>query len=136
MSTAATRLTFPQPTANEAEIRRVFDKQRDTALRLRTSTAEERIARIMKLHDAVMARRPEIYEAAYKDFKKPPAEVDLGEILPVIAEAKHAKRKLKGWMKPAGVWPTSLTFGLKSWVQYEPRGRCLIVSPWNYNVNL
>jgi len=63
-------------------------------------------------------------------------DVPLAEILPVISEAKHAKRALKKWMKPHGVWPTSLTIGLKSWVQYEPKGRCLIVSPWNYNVNL
>jgi aldehyde dehydrogenase (NAD+) len=124
MSTAVSHLPFSQAGATEAEIRRVFDRQRETALKLRSSTA------------AVMARRPEFYDAAYKDFKKPPAEVDLAEILPVVAEAKHARRKLKGWMKPQGVWPTSLTIGLKSWVQFEPRGRCLIVSPWNYNVNL
>jgi len=135
MSTAVSQLPFA-PTALEAEIRRVFERQRETVLRLRTSTAAERITKIMRLHDAVMARRPEFYEAAYQDFRKPPAEVDLAEILPVIAEAKHAKRALKGWMKPHGVWPTSLTFGLKSWIQYEPRGRCLIISPWNYNVNL
>ncbi|HUP92734.1 MAG TPA: aldehyde dehydrogenase family protein [Solimonas sp.] len=122
--------------ATEAEIKRIFDKQRDTALRLRTSTAQERIAKIKKLHDAVMAHRKDFYDAAYKDFKKPPAEVDLAEILPIVAEAKHAMRALKGWMKPQGVWPTSLTIGLKSWVQFEPKGRCLIISPWNYNVNL
>ena len=136
MSTAVSHLPFPQASATEAEIRRVFDRQRETALKLRNSTAAERSAKIMKLHDAVMARRPEFYEAAYKDFRKPPAEVDLAEILPVISEAKHARRALKGWMKPKGVWPTSLTIGLKSWIQYEPKGRCLIISPWNYNVNL
>jgi aldehyde dehydrogenase (NAD+) len=136
MSTAVSHLPFSQASATEAEIKRVFERQRETALKLRSSTAEERIAKIMKLHDAVMARRQEFYDAGYKDFKKPPAEVDLAEILPVISEAKHFKRKLKSWMKPQGVWPTSLTIGLKSWVQHEPRGRCLIISPWNYNVNL
>jgi aldehyde dehydrogenase (NAD+) len=136
MSTAVSHLPFAQASVTEAEIRRVFERQRETALNLRSSTADERIAKIMRLHDAVMARRPEFYEAAYKDFKKPPAEVDLAEILPVISEAKHAKRALKKWMKPEGVWPTSLTIGLKSWIQREPRGRCLIISPWNYNVNL
>jgi len=135
MSTAVSHLPFAA-NAVEAEIKRVFERQRETALRLRSSSAAERIAKIMKLHDAVMANRQAFYEAGYKDFKKPPAEVDLAEILPVISEIKHLKRKLKGWMKPQGVWPTSLTLGLKSWVQFEPRGRCLIVSPWNYNVNL
>jgi len=135
MSTAVSHLPFAA-NAVEAEIKRVFERQRETALRLRSSSADERIAKIMKLHDAVMANRQAFYDAGYKDFKKPPAEVDLAEILPVISEIKHLKRKLKGWMKPQGVWPTSLTIGLKSWVQYEPRGRCLIISPWNYNVNL
>lgn len=120
----------------EAEIRRIFDRQRETAIRLRTSTAQERIAKIRKLHDAVMAHREAFYEAAYLDFKKPPAEVDVAEILPVISEAKHTMRALKKWMKPKRVWPTNLTLGTKSWVQFEPKGRCLIVSPWNYNVNL
>ena len=136
MSTAASQLPFAQGSVNELDVRRIFERQRETALRLRRSTAEERIAKVMRLHDAVMAHRDELYDACYKDFKKPPAEVDLAEILPVVAEAKHVKRKLKSWMKPQGVWPTSLTIGLKSWVQHEPRGRCLIISPWNYNVNL
>jgi aldehyde dehydrogenase (NAD+) len=136
MSTAVSHLPFAQSGVTEGEVRRIFERQRETALRLRTSTADERIAKIMKLHDALMARRQEFYDAAYKDFRKPPAEVDLAEILPVISEAKHAKRALKKWMKPRVVWPTSLTIGLKGWVQYEPRGRCLIISPWNYNVNL
>jgi len=138
MNTVVSYLPGATPSARdqEAEIRRVFERQRETALRLRTSTAQERIAKIRRLHDAVMAHREAFYDAAYKDFKKPPAEVDLAEVLPVISEAKHAMRALKKWMKPKGVWPTSLTIGLKSWVQYEPKGRCLIVSPWNYNVNL
>lgn len=137
MSTVVSYLPGVGPAnATESEIQRVFERQRATAIRLRTSTAEERIAKIRKLHDAVMAHREQIHEAAYKDFRKPPAEVDLAEVLPVISEAKHAMRALKKWMKPKGVWPTSLTIGLKSWVQYEPKGRCLIISPWNYNVNL
>jgi len=136
MNTAVSDLPLCQASANEAELRRVFERQRETALRLRSSSAAERIAKIKKLHDAVLAHRREFYDAAYRDYRKPPAEVDLAELLPVIGEAKHAMRALKGWMKPQGVWPTRLTLGLKSWVQHEPRGRCLIISPWNYNVNL
>ncbi|WP_028008413.1 aldehyde dehydrogenase family protein [Solimonas flava] len=117
-------------------IRHAFDAQWATALRLRSSTARERIAKIQRLLDAVLAHREAFYEAGYKDFKKPPAEVDLTEVLPVVAEAKHAMRALKGWMKPMRVWPSRMTLGTKSWIQYEPKGRCLIVSPWNYPVNL
>ena len=122
--------------ANEGDIRRVFDRQRDTALRLRTSTCAERLAKITRLRDALLAHRDAIRAAALKDFRKPAAEVDLTEILPIVMEANDARRHLKKWMKPKGVMPTQMMFGTKGYVQYEPKGRCLIISPWNYPVNL
>ncbi len=122
--------------AAEAEIRRVFERQRDSANRLRTSTCAERLVKIARLRDAVLAHRQAIRDAAYQDFRKPPAEVDLTEVLPIVMEANDARRHLKKWMKPRGVWPTQMMFGTKGYVQYEPKGRTLIISPWNYPVNL
>jgi aldehyde dehydrogenase (NAD+) len=84
----------------------------------------------------VLDHREELYQAGAADFRKPPVEVDLTEVLPVVADAAEYARHLKRWMRPTSVWPTRLTLGLKSFVQYEPRGRCLILSPWNYPVNL
>jgi aldehyde dehydrogenase (NAD+) len=123
-------------TLEKTFLREVFDAQAATALRLRSSTAKERIAKIQKLRDAVIAHTEDWYRAAYLDFKKPQGEVDLAEILPVCVEANHAIRHLKKWMKPTRVWPTMLTLGMRSHVQYSPRGRCLIIGPFNYPVNL
>jgi aldehyde dehydrogenase (NAD+) len=114
----------------------VFERQRATALRLRSSTAAERIARIVRLRDAFIANSEAWYAAGHADFRKPAAEVDLAEILPVVVEANDVIRHLKSWMKPTRVWPTLLTAGTSGYIQYEPRGRCLIISPWNYPVNL
>jgi aldehyde dehydrogenase (NAD+) len=117
-------------------ISQVFDAQAATALRLRSSTANERIAKIRRLRNAVIAHTEDWYHAAYLDFKKPQGEVDLAEILPVCMEANDAIRNLKKWMKPTHVWPTLLTLGTRSHVQHTPRGRCLIIGPFNYPVNL
>jgi aldehyde dehydrogenase (NAD+) len=117
-------------------ISKVFDAQAATALRLRSSTADERIAKIRRLRNAVIAHTEDWYQAAYLDFKKPQGEVDLAEILPVCMEANDAIRNLKKWMKPTHVWPTLLTLGTRSHVQHTPRGRCLIIGPFNYPVNL
>ena len=124
------------PTAGKPRMHEVFERQASTALRLRSSTAHERIEKIRKLRDTVIAHTEGWYRAAYADFKKPQGEVDLAEILPVCLEANEAIRKLKKWMKPTRVWPTLLTFGMRSYVQYVPRGRCLIIGPFNYPVNL
>ncbi|WP_342618585.1 aldehyde dehydrogenase family protein [Rhodoferax sp. GW822-FHT02A01] len=131
--TSTTNLHTVTPTAH---MQAVFERQAATALRLRSSTAAERIAKIRKLREAVIAHTEDWYQAAYADFKKPPGEVDLAEILPVCVEANDAIRNLRRWMKPKRVWPTMLTLGTTSHVQYLPRGRCLIIGPFNYPVNL
>lgn len=135
-STANVAYLPPRPNTATSEIERLFEGQRDTALRLRRSTVDDRAARIRRLKQAVLAARPAIYEAGMLDFKKPAAEMDLTEILPVIAEANDALRHLKRWMKPQRVAPTIMMFGTQAWVQHEPKGRCLIMSPWNYPLNL
>ncbi|AXQ27992.1 aldehyde dehydrogenase family protein [Solimonas sp. K1W22B-7] len=119
------------PEAARLQMLRVFERQQETAQRWRRSTAQERIARIKALRDAMLAHQPALQEAGMKDFRKPASEVDL-EILSVLADASEYLHSLKAWMKPHRVWPTRMTLGLKGWVQYEPRGRCLIISPWNY----
>lgn len=123
-------------TFDKSQIQRVFDSQAATALHLRSSTAEERVAKIRRLRDAVISHTEDWYRAAHMDFKKPQGEVDLAELLPVCLEANEAIRNLKKWMKPTRVWPTLLTLGTRSHIQYSPRGRCLIIGPFNYPVNL
>ncbi len=137
MSAAAEELAHPKfENALGAEIQRVFAKQQAHAVRLRTSTAAERIARLHKLRDALLNRKEAIYRACYADFKKPQAEVDLTELTPVFAEIKHTAKHLKRWMKPQYVWPTALMFGTSTRVRSEPKGVSLIISPWNYPLNL
>ena len=118
------------------ELEQLFARQAATALRLRQSSWQERTAKIRRLRDAVIARTEAWYSAAQADFGKPAGEVDLAEILPVCLEANDAIRNLKRWMRPQRVRPTLLTLGTRSHVQYTPRGRCLIIGPFNYPVNL
>lgn len=114
----------------------VFASQAATALRLRSSSAEDRIAKIRRLRDAVLAHTEDWYRLAAADLRKPAAEVDIGEILPICVEANDAIANLKKWMKPKRVWPTMMTGGTRSEVQFAPRGRSLIIGPFNYPLNL
>ncbi len=122
--------------ADPARMQAVFDSQLETALRWRQSTARERLARITRLRDAMMARREQFYAAFAQDYRKSPAEVEGSEFLPVMEEIRHARGLLKRWMKPTRMWPTSTMLGTSAWVQYQPRGRVLIIAPWNYPLSL
>lgn len=113
----------------------LFARQLPIALALRTSTAAQRIAKLRRFGDALIERRAALYEAFAQDFSKPPAEVESTELLPVIEEVRHAVAHLRRWMKPVRVRATWLTLGTHSRIEAQPRGRCLILGPWNYPVN-
>jgi len=114
----------------------VFDSQQATALQWRVSTAQERIARIKRLRDAMMARRDDFYAAFAQDYRKSPAEVEASEFLPVMEEVRHVIGQLKRWMKPKRVWPTTTMLGTSGSIACQPRGRVLIIAPWNYPLSL
>lgn len=122
--------------ADPQQIQNVFALQQATAIRWRESTAEQRIARLKSLRDAVLAHRDAFYQAFAKDYRKPSAEVDVTELMPVLDEIRHATGRLKQWMKPEKVKPTSLMLTTSAWIEYQPRGRVLIIAPWNYPLNL
>jgi aldehyde dehydrogenase (NAD+) len=133
---AATVVAVDTPDADPQFMQSVFEAQRDTALQWRRSTAAERIARIERLRERMLAHREDLYRAFEQDFHKPRLEVDGTEIIPTLDEARHTIAHLKHWMKPTRVAPTQLTLGNSGWVQYQPRGRCLVIAPWNYPLYL
>ncbi|MGZ5032264.1 MAG: aldehyde dehydrogenase family protein [Usitatibacter sp.] len=122
--------------ANPEHVEAVFASQQETALRWRESTAGERIARIERLREALLAHREAFYAAFMEDYGKPSAEVEGSELLPVMDEMRHAIGRLRSWMRPRRVWPTLATLGTFSSVRHQPRGRVLIIAPWNYPLSL
>jgi len=122
--------------SDPAEIRRVFDAQLATALAWRESTIAERIARLKKLREAMMARREDFYAAFQKDYRKPSAEVEGTELMPVLDEIRHTIGSLKKWAQPRRVSRTTTTLDSQAWIECQPRGRVLIIAPWNFPLNL
>jgi aldehyde dehydrogenase (NAD+) len=124
----------PLHDAAPAAIAALFAAQQPTALAWRSSTAGERIARLRALRGALLARRQALYAAFAADFGKPTLEVELTELLPVVDEIATAIAQLPCWMRPRKVASTLLTLGMRARIAFQPKGRCLIVGPWNYPV--
>jgi aldehyde dehydrogenase (NAD+) len=103
---------------------------------IRKSTASERKEILKKLKAWVLANRELLYNGMYSDFSKPAAEVDLSEVLPITIEIDHTVSNLRSWMKPRSIHTPLMLLGTRSKAYYEPKGTCLIISPWNYPFNL
>ena len=114
----------------------IFEKQKDTALLWRRSTLEERSSRLVKLRTWIEDHQDLIRQALWEDFKKPEPEVDLSEIFPVTSEINHTLSNLKSWMKPQGISTPLAMIGTSAKLYFEPKGRALIISPWNFPFNL
>jgi aldehyde dehydrogenase (NAD+) len=125
------------PTAStQAEIARVFAQQTKHQYVVARTTARDRKAKLRRLHDTVVRYQTAIEAAMWQDFRKSPEEVIISEIGVVNTEARHAMRHLGSWMTPKQVGATMALIGTRSEIRYEPKGVCLILSPWNYPINL
>ncbi len=126
---------FALASASE-DIERVYAKQRQNRDAVAASPATERIGKLRRLRAAMFEHRSELYAALWADYEKPAPEVDMSEIYPVVSEARHAMRHLRLWMEPHRVATPLALFGSRSRIIYEPKGVVLIISPWNFPVNL
>ncbi len=118
------------------EIERIYARQRANRDAIAARSATDRIATLRRFHDALFAHRADLYSALWADYQKPPSEVDMSEIYPVVSEARHAIRHLRRWMKPKRVATPLALFGSRSRILHEAKGVVLIIAPWNFPVNL
>lgn len=101
-----------------------------------TKSYDFRIAQLKKLQKALKENEKKLLTALYSDLHKTEIEGYFSEIGIVNEELKFAIKHLKRWMKPKRVKTPIVQFPSKSSIIYEPFGTVLIMSPWNYPINL
>jgi aldehyde dehydrogenase (NAD+) len=129
-------LNTNQQDSLKLKIDAVFSAQTMSRWAITQSSIKDRIAKLKKLEKWIVENRKKIQDALYADLKKPNIEADLTETAVSLLEIRHIRRNLKKWAKPKRVEKTPIYLTAKSWIQYEPRGVVLLISPWNYSINL
>lgn len=119
-----------------AHVKAIFTQQQQQALEQRSEPLENRKKRLRAMREWIKKNREAIQQAVYTDFKKPSVEVDATEIFPALDEIKVALDNLDRWAKPKKVDAPLTMLGTYSQINYEPKGVCLIIAPWNYPFNL
>jgi aldehyde dehydrogenase (NAD+) len=117
-------------------IKSVFDTHRSNIGLQRTAPIKNRKICLQRIRSWIHTNRTAIHQAMYKDFRKPAPEVDGTELFHVLNELNLALQKIDEWVKPRKVDAPITMIGTRSFVQCEPRGTCLIISPWNYPFSL
>jgi len=97
-----------------------------------TKSVDFRIEQLKKLRSAIIDYEEKIYDALYKDMGKSKETAYLTENGFNLFEISHVIKNLKKWNKSTkvkSIWffPMSNAF-----IQKEPYGKVLVISPWNY----
>jgi len=115
----------------------LFSKQHKNQYVIGNQSYKTRIETLNKLQYAIeVTYRTEIQDALHKDLGKPVLETELTEIYAIIGDIKYAKKHLHQWMRKQNVETPMSLLGSNSYIKYEPKGVCLIISPWNFPFNL
>ncbi|MGF7109025.1 aldehyde dehydrogenase [Treponema pedis] len=101
-----------------------------------TKSCDFRLTQLKKLKKALFENEKEILNALYSDLHKTNFEGYFSEFAIVKEELDFTIKHLKKWIKPKRVHTPLAHFKSSSKIIYEPFGTVLIMSPWNYPLNL
>src|SRR5690349_13095780 len=102
----------------------------------KTKSYAFRKTQLQNLKQALLRHEDDLYQALFTDLNKSREESWVTEIGFIISEINHSLKKLGQWMKPEKVSTNLLNFPGKSFIYKEPLGVVLIISPWNYPLQL
>ena len=121
---------------NKDKIEQIFKSQIENKKNIRGISYKHRIEKIKSIIDWIYFNKELIRKSLHEDFSKPDLETDITEIWVTIDLAKDVIKNLKNWVKPKRV-PGSLSVSLaSSYIEYYPKGVCLVIAPWNYPFQL
>lgn len=119
-----------------SSIEEVYRKQKAFFLSGRSRDISFRKENLLKFKAAIKEYEPRLKEALYLDLGKSSTESYATEIGIVLSELGHTIRHFESWAKRRRVRTPLLHFPSKSYIITEPLGNSLIMSPWNYPVQL
>ncbi|WP_209620968.1 aldehyde dehydrogenase family protein [Methanolobus bombayensis] len=122
----------------EQDIQIIFRSQKENSSKITQMSVKERMERVMRIDSYLKNEKnlSRLHEALYNDLRKPEVEVIATEVGIVQAQINHLKKNLHKWNRDHRVATPLPLLGTRSYIRYEPKGVVLILSPWNFPLNL
>ncbi len=111
---------------------KVLDQARIAARSVREIELRDRLALIHCLRDLVFENRAELLERLQAETRKSRFDALSSELFPLLEFLEDASARVQKNFRIQKVHTPITLMGKKSWIQYEPYGVVLVISPWNY----
>ncbi len=135
-SKATASRSADSPESLEERVDRIRAQQLAFFKRGATLPQSFREEQLRALEDAVTSHEKRLHEALHEDLRKSEAEAYIAETSHLRAEARHARKHVGRWMRPRRSLSPLVIAPSKSSIHYQPLGLTLVISPWNYPVEL
>ncbi|HPG92788.1 MAG TPA: aldehyde dehydrogenase [Clostridia bacterium] len=117
-------------------IQDIVKNQREFFLTGETLDIDFRLTQLKKLRNSLIQNQTDIYNAFMADYHKCEFDVVSTELGMVISEIDFMLSHLKKLAKPKKVRSNLINFPSRGLLVFEPYGVSLIMSPWNYPLQL
>jgi aldehyde dehydrogenase (NAD+) len=117
-------------------IHSLVQSQREYFLSGETLDYRFRIDQLRRLRAMLEKYEKNIYRALKQDLNKSTFESFTTELGFLFNEIKHTEKQLKEWMQDEAIDAPLTHKGTKSFIRKEPYGVTLVISPWNYPLQL
>jgi len=121
---------------SEQELKELNKRQLEFFRKGLTRHLDYRLDALNRIKSLIIKYESKLFEALHEDLGKPPFESYASEVGMVLQELNLLIRNLSKWAQPKRVYTPLVHFIATSKFQYEPFGRVLIISPWNYPFQL
>ncbi len=118
------------------DIKGIVDAQRGYFRSYATLPIDFRKKMLKRLKASIMRFEKELCDALYQDLHKSYEEAYMTEISIVLGEIENFLNNLSRWAAPSKKSTPLKLFPSRSMILTEPLGVALIMSPWNYPVQL
>src|SRR5690625_1770060 len=117
-------------------MKKIIQKQREFFRSNETKSYTFRKKQLHKLKNMLRQHEEDIYKALEKDLNKSKHETLTTELGILYTEINFTLKHLKQWIKPKRAAAPMTHKGTANYIYYEPYGVTLIISPWNYPLQL
>jgi aldehyde dehydrogenase (NAD+) len=117
-------------------LKNILNSQRSFFQSGETLNVAFRLNKLKALKRVLFEYENRILDVLKVDLNKPKQEAFLGEFLGMVHELDTTINKLKKWSRGKRVGSPLLVFPSRAFILTEPYGQVLIISPWNYPLDL
>jgi acyl-CoA reductase-like NAD-dependent aldehyde dehydrogenase len=111
----------------------IFERARQARKEWAARPLAERCAALLRLRDAIYARREAIADVISLETGKPRVEAIFAEVLLALDTTDFLARQAPRWLRAERIPHHNLALKAKSgWMEFHPHGVVAVISPWNY----